>query len=332
MKTKKQIIEMIKKDNEKIKVNNYSKNILTKIENNQILEDNEVTYVKPKSRFNHKLAITSCIVCVILLISSISLININRTNEPKRPIVNTNSSKNLSYQAVTLFNYAYQEEITKNIRRRNYSSTEYDLIANEIDHYFMLATSILTEDNFNYTDIFVSNSQYENNLKVSINVLNYHQEYQISYNEVIISENKHEKTYKIDGMIQSNNLDYIIKGTKEESKGECEIELKLIIDDITNEYLVLSQETEHHENEYSYKHYKSNQLIEEFEIEHEQDGSINKVDVEVTKNNIEYEYEFIYLTNHIDTKYEINEYSGNVKIYIENGKHRYVFNNYEKII
>lgn len=331
MKSKQDIINMIKKDNENLEVKDFTKEILNKVEHTQVLEENEIIYQKHKPRIKWKFVVTTSVLLFVLLVSSLSFINLNKTNEPVSSVTNSKVSEKLGYQAVTLFNFAVNED-TKNIRRRHYTASEYDEIAKEINHYLLLSASILNGDAITFTSSITSNAQYNNNLKLSLSVLDYHKDYHFYFNEVKISEKKNESKYKIEGIIESDNVRYNLVGTREIKNDECETELKLVMNSDTNEYLILSQETEKHENEYSYKHYIGNDLYEEFEIEHEKTKSINKIEIEVLKNDKEYEYEFLYLNSHIETKYEFDNYSGNVKVYIENSTHRYVFSDYEKII
>lgn len=328
MKSKKEIINIIKQDAEKVIVADNSDIILQKFKNSQVIDDPFFINQKPKLKIKLRFVLSCVITVMFLLVTSISIISIKRSTEPINTIINNNASNRMGYQAMTLFNYAHKET-TK--RSRNYTNNEYDMIALNINPYLLLSASILNEGSISYVTLNNDN-EYSHNMKISLNVYNYHQEYQFSYNEVKNKENKHEISYIIEGMIISNNTSYVIKGTREISNDECEVDLKLFLDESNNEYIELSQETEKRENEYSYSHYINNKLYEEFEIEHEINGTTNKIEIEVSKENTNYEYEFIYLSNHIETKYEFNNYSGKVKIYIQNNKHRYVFDNYEKII
>jgi len=111
-------------------------------------------------------------------------------------------------------------------------------------------------------------------------------EYTFYYNETDVTEvetdeddmDEDEKEMHLSGIVISNDVTYQMIGNKEIENDEMEIEFKVLLDE--NNYVVIEQEIEAGEEEYSFASYQNGVLVHEYEMEFEIDPNTHKVEVE----------------------------------------------------
>jgi len=196
--------------------------------------------------------------------------------------LNEGSSPNkiqLSYakQVASLTNFVVsqgEQNHSKSIKRQVLSNDKYDEIAYDINHY------LYTIEQFNENSFILTTD----NKQLSIKYQNV--EYRFSYTEQKVNEYR----YIIEGEVYFGDTSYVVSGQRNCEKDETNIIMKLYLSD--NEYYLVEQEIELHENEYTYSHFFNNQELESISLEIE-DGS---TELSITKNEIdvvecEFEYE-----------------------------------------
>lgn len=92
------------------------------------------------------------------------------------------------------------------------------------------------------------------------------------------NEKEDEKEMHLSGIVISNDVTYQMIGNKEVENNEMEIEFKVLLDE--KNYVVIEQEIEAGEEEYSFASYKNGVLEHEYEMEFEVDPNTHKVEVE----------------------------------------------------
>lgn len=334
---KKRIIEkQIFDEVSKIKVPDVSKSILERV---QLKNEYQTNNLKNDSNINDSYKRKSIIngftkLAVVLSAFVLGLFVLLSVNEIT-PSVKSDVSKphqTFAFQAVTLFNYA---DSYSQLGLLSLNNSKYQEIAEEINEYYLTALNVLNRENIIYQQEESNDSNYQNMIIINSKLLNNNYQYILYFNEDIINSEDDDKDIdevdsKISGIIKVGNEFYLIEGTKEVEKDECEIELKMYLSD--TEYLEVTQEVEKKENEYSYKYYKNGQLIQEFEMTIVTKSLGKKViELENETVNNEASCEFSFYNNHVKVEYEINDEEGTVEIFEEENNYRYEFKNKIKI-
>ncbi len=338
---KKTIIQMIKDESNHQIIPDVKTKILSNVSYKDPVAETKKT---PKIRFTLRFA-PMLAVCLILVLSMALIIKTTSNSSQNGSNQTALSKPKQAYamQAVTLFNFAnnFDSQGVRNVRMKKLNrvnqinqTTSYQEIANEINKYYLTATDLLNQDNIKY-DVKESDiTEYTYAISINIDLLSYDETYILYYNEEHKNELDHNKKLDevstiIKGIIKCDDKEYLVEGIKELEQDESEVELILYLDNDT--YIKVEQEIEKRENEYSYSYYDHNILVEEYEISVEQKGSKKVVELELIKDKIAYEFEFIYFKDYIKCEYEIASDSGEVDIYIDEKGSHYHFNS-ENII
>ena len=145
--------------------------------------------------------------------------------------------------------------------------------------------------NFEYklTSTFIDGAQYKSS-------------YIIYYNENITIEDdkKNETSSVLHGVMLKDNQEFKIICNKEIEQDECELELKIFLNENESDYIVIEQEIEKFENENTYMVYKDNKKTEETSLEIETKNNKKEMSIELKKYDIngkelsrdEYEFEY----------------------------------------
>lgn len=96
--------------------------------------------------------------------------------------------------------------------------------------------------------------------------------------DVVDDKDDNEKEMHLSGIVISNDVTYQMIGNKEVENDEMEIAFKVLLDE--KNYVVIEQEIEAGEEEYSFASYKNGVLEHEYEMEFEIDPNTHKVEVE----------------------------------------------------
>lgn len=173
---------------------------------------------------------------------------------------------------------------------------------------------------YNPLDVNVMDSdreEYDKKLEATLTDINgKNEKYILYYNYSLSHEEKDEeeveKTYSLKGLAYVSNVEYQINGVFEEEieglKKEQETEIKVSLDD--KNYVLISQEIEDSETEYSFSLFKNGVMEEEYEIEIEDRRNHIAISIQEERNNEEFEIEFYKSkttsNNVIGVKVEIN--------------------------
>lgn len=263
------------------------KRVLKDNANQVSLEDKSVSIIQEieklpldsqvfEAKKNHKAPIfMSLAFSVCASIGVIAIGVITTLNNPN----NVTDKIQLSYakQIASLTNLLVSQEndkISKSIKRKIYTNDEYDKIAKEINHY------LYTIEQFNEDSFVLSLINDQLNIKYDS------KEYKFSYQEQEINSYK----YSIEGEVEFGDYSYFIKGERIVEHDETNISMRMYLNE--NEYFLVEQEIELHENEYTYSHFIDNKEIESISLEIEDKST----ELSITKNNVdivecEFEYE-----------------------------------------
>lgn len=134
-------------------------------------------------------------------------------------------------------------------------------------------------------------------------------QYVIYMNESLSDKEYDEVEYNINGIAIIDNVEYTIKGSKEIEDGESELEIRITLD--KNNYIIIEQEQEYDEQEYSYAIIKDGKMFStiSFEAELNEETTIK---ISTKENSVKETYKFIKENNKIkiehttgSTKYTI---------------------------
>ncbi len=335
--SKKDLIRMIKNENSNIDVPNLKQNIHQNIEKSYILNQPVKTNNNEKPRLKLKITTAALSFCILLIAIGLFIINIkpyqpggdNLISKPKQAYV---------MQATSLFNFATDSIYKNEFTPLNYSSinNDYDYIAEKIMNNLYTVEEFFNKENNKYELFVLENEEYQFKLVTYMNLDEFSISYTMYYNEKPLHDidddrEMDEVSSKITGYIECNNTKYNIEGIKEIEKDETEIQLKLFVSE-TN-YIIVEQEIEKRENEYTYSFYENNQIVKEIEVSMEEKNNkeIIELSIENKKTNIEEEYEFIKKNKTIEVIYEENDKEIELVIYITQDVYEFDFGNGNKI-
>lgn len=121
---------------------------------------------------------------------------------------------------------------------------------------------------------------------------------------------ENEQEYRLTGIAVINDVEYEIKGKKEIENNEFEMEIKITLD--SDNYVVISQESEDNELEYEYLIFKDGKKFSKLEFEVE-DGKEIELEFRTTENGYRETYHFKKENNEIKIKYSTDTTSYTIK-------------------
>ena len=235
-------------------------------------------------------------------IGGIGLLSSTQTVEPLSYIVN-------NYSSTPQISENEQQEILSNL----------SLLKNSIGGKIQ-KSSVTESDNQNY--------QYQYSLTTK-NVLGEQKVYTLYYNETVTEVERDEKETRLDGLVIADGITYTMIGEKEVEDGEREYTFKISLD--AKNYVLVEQEFDFGEKEYSYTAVKNGVTIYQAEVEYEKNrnGTVS-VGFSTTIDGVEAEYEYNYITkngtNYIRVEIEKNgrkDQRAIIKV-LENGTYQFV--------
>ena len=343
--TKREVEKLLKKEAQKIVCPDLKDKILANLpikeSNEPLIQEEHLT----KRNFRHVFApLFSCLMAVMLIIIVINFI----PNGPSGPTSKNNRHKVYAMQAVSLANFGefYDESVL--LSSNNLSSgliklsqiskniDEYERIANKINQYMLTASEMINSDNLIYEVVESDINLYQYKMNIRIDVLSHNEIYTLYFNEEPVDnkdiDDLDEVSTKISGIIKYHNNEFILEGKKEIENDEQEIELKMYLSADLSKYIIVNQEVEHRENEYSYLYYDNNKIVQQFELSVETKQNKKVVELEIAENNKVYEIEFTYKNDQIFVEYEFNNQEGTVEISSSDNEFIYEFSKDIKII
>ena len=255
-------------------------------------------------------------IMILITTLSLGLIVSCALNDNNKPL----SQEDLTMaQTVLSINMLDGENVNnlKNLRKSQENSSLNQEVADKV-----LSQIEVIEDALSYNplDVNVMDSdreEYDKKLEATLTDINVKNEkYILYYNYSLSHEEKDEgeveKTYSLKGLAYVSNVEYQINGVFEEEieglKKEQETEIKVSLDD--KNYVLISQEIEDSETEYSFSLFKNGVMEEEYEIEIEDRRNHIAISIQEERNNEEFEIEFYKSkttsNNVIGVKVEIN--------------------------
>ena len=255
-------------------------------------------------------------IMILITTLSLGLIVSCALNDNNKPL----SQEDLTMaQTVLSINMLDGENVNnlKNLRKSQENSSLNQEVADKV-----LSQIEVIEDALSYNplDVNVMDSdreEYDKKLEATLTDINgKNEKYILYYNYSLSHEEKDEgeveKTYSLKGLAYVSDVEYQINGVFEEeiegSKKEQETEIKVSLDD--KNYVLISQEIEDSETEYSFSLFKNGVMEEEYEIEIEDRRNHIAISIQEERNNEEFEIEFYKSkttsNNVIGVKVEIN--------------------------
>lgn len=328
--TTRKLKKIIKSEVAKIKMPDLSEQVTRQIQiskANKYLENKE-EIDRQRKKVSFKTA--ALIPAFSAIIISIMVIVINLI--PNGSVTSGQTKRHRAYamQAITLVNFAENYDDTVNLSsntnktglmklsKTSYSYEECESIANKINQYLLSAQDLMNSEELSYEIIDSNKENYQYMMSININILGSTETYTLYFNEEPLEDIKDfdldEVSSKLTGIIIFNNHEYLVEGIKEIEDDEQEIELKMYLSDDLSKFLIVNQEVEYHENEYSYSYYDNGRLIQKFEMSVESKNNHKVVELEIIEDNSVYELEFSYQNKIILVDYEINNYEGKVKV------------------
>ena len=255
-------------------------------------------------------------IMILITTLSLGLIVSCALNDNNKPL----SQEDLTMaQTVLSINMLDGENVNnlKNLRKSQENSSLNQEVADKV-----LSQIEVIEDALSYNplDVNVMDSdreEYDKKLEATLTDINgKNEKYILYYNYSLSHEEKDEgeveKTYSLKGLAYVSDVEYQINGVFEEEieglKKEQETEIKVSLDD--KNYVLISQEIEDSETEYSFSLFKNGVMEEEYEIEIEDRRNHIAISIQEERNNEEFEIEFYKSkttsNNVIGVKVEIN--------------------------
>lgn len=312
--SKKQLSKMINDECNQIKIPDLAKTI----KNRQDFPKEAVTNA-PIKKHAFKLSFSFVALACILILCCFMIPSFFKTVNPG-PIETDKPSSTktqLMVQATSLFNLAFSlEDTSMDIKYFvSNSNINYDENSKEILEYLEMVEQFFNDDNSVYTITKLENEKYQYKGTISVNINGLLDKYTMYFNETPLDSKEDdddidEISSKLEGIIKNNLYEFKIEGIKEVEQDECEVELKLYLDD-DNNFIIMNQEIENRENEYSYEVYENGQCIKKIEIEVNDEKGVGKKTIELTeedmKAKIEKEFSFEFNNGIIECSFEDNE-------------------------
>ena len=300
----KEVKKLIKDASNKIVINDYQEEILSRVDYTPL--------EKETKKFNFKSVLSFSLLAAALIVTLVTILpKITNSSNSNNPITLAQSKKSLSYEIQALGAFIPSKTNSSNNLKRlakfkNSNENNYQEIASDIKNYLLTGEMMFKKNNvktkiekntnkdyskFEYkmTSTFIDGSQYKSS-------------YIIYYNESITIEDdkKNETSSVLRGVMLKDNQEFEIICNKEIEQDECELELKIYLNEDKSNYVVVEQEIERFENEYTYMIYKNNKKVEETSLEIEIENRKKKMSIELTKYDdngkelSQIKYEFVY--------------------------------------
>ncbi len=223
----------------------------------------------------------------------------------------------------------------------NQSQTEFNEIVNSVHSYLPTFESFLGNDKLVIpTETTSDNASYSKMLSVNYNdTFGNNHIYKIYYNEYIPSQNNRpfddddddEIETVLNGEVVYNDTTYTMSGKKEVEQGEFEIYFEINIS--ANEKIIIEQEQENNEQEFTYSLYNENKLIYSNSFEFKMENGMIEFETEYETQNQQLELEIKQIEKNNPNLFNIEYENNNQKIRIkvekieENNTVKYVYSN-----
>ena len=237
-------------------------------------------------------------IMILITTLSLGLIVSCALNDNNKPL----SQEDLTMAQTVLSINMLDGENVNNLKKLRKSQENSSLNQEVADKVLSQIEVIEDALSYNPLDVNVMDSdreEYDKKLEATLTDINgKNEKYILYYNYSLSHEEKDEgvveKTYSLKGLAYVSDVEYQINGVFEEeiegSKKEQETEIKVSLDD--KNYVLISQEIEDSETEYSFSLFKNGVMEEEYEIEIEDRRNHIAISIQEERNNEEFEIEF----------------------------------------
>ncbi len=343
----KDIIKMIKNDSNKVEVPNLSKSIIENVERRKMFgkettKVNESIELKPRFGLKPMRALLAVLIFALMipaLIIGVDLLNTDNGDigglegtEPVKLSV-SKTKESVGVQAASLFGFAEQNVFSSTIQTMSFSDDDYDDISSELNQYLFSIEELLSKTKNSYELYELAEGEYKYLMIIKVNSNGFTSEYCLYFNESATNQDYDdidEVSSIINGYIECGEVKYVVTGIKEVENDECEIKLKLHLNE--NSFIIVEQEIERNENEYSFKYYKNQKIEKEVEISTEFENDKYTVELEVKKDGKKNEYKVKYgEDNNLSIEFTYDDMFGEVIVSIYEEAYEYMFGEDKKI-
>lgn len=254
---------------------------------------------------------------IMILLTTLSLgliVSCALTNGNNKPLSQEDLTMTQTILSVNMLNNNSLQKM-KNLKKVQESSTLNQDVADKIFSKLDIVDSALDYSPVDIKEVESDKQEYGKKIEATLsdldsNSVTYTLYYNYSLTHEEDDEGEVERTYSLNGVAYVDNLEYQINGTYEEEiegdKKEQESEIKVAIDN--SNFVMISQELENSETEYSFEVIKDGVMIQELELEIEEKNNFISISIEEERNGEEFEIEFYKTKSNnlvIDVKVEI---------------------------
>lgn len=259
------------------------------------------------------------ILCIIICIPLFSQKNKAQPNIKYSPILFNTVSDTYAFELGVAANIMVNKEETMQNLANN---VDLDVAANQLHKEYTAIRQLIYQDKSSYEIKQSTNINYEEEMNVRISYNSFDLECIIYYNKTLKEIDDDEEIYNIDGIVVINNKEYEVIGETEKEKDETKTKLKIIL--TKNNYFIIEEEYEDGEQEFIYKNYKNNQLIQKSKLEIEVENK--EIEIVITeKGNINGKTIIKWENNQLTAKVEYENYEGKIIIEDEKEEIKYTF-------
>lgn len=259
------------------------------------------------------------ILCIIICIPLFSQKIKEKPNIKYSPILFNTVSDTYAFELGVVANIMMNKEETMQNLANN---VDLDVAANQLHNEYTTIRQLIYQDKSSYEIKQSTNINYEEEMIVRIAYNSFDLECIIYYNKTLKEIDDDEEIYDIDGIVVINNKEYEVVGETEKEKSETKTKLKIILTE--NNYFIIEEEYEDGEQEFIYKNYENNQLIQKSKLEIEVENK--EIEIVITeKGKINGKIIIKWENNQLMATVEYDNYKGKIIIEDEKEEIKYTF-------
>lgn len=218
--------------------------------------------------------------------------NLKQNNNSTKAEVSFENMYN--YSAISGINMLNNIQSTTSLKKKQLTDNEKQDIINNLK----VVENMLDGNMIKSEEVVSDKEGYEKKYSITTTSLNNIQkEYTFYYNETLLAnedDDEDEVNIKLSGLVIMDEIEYTMIGSKEVEDDESEMKFKISLDEAN--YVVIEQELESNETEFSYSQYQNNKKVYETSIEFEtdKDGKVEfEFEEKTQENKTKLKYEFI---------------------------------------
>lgn len=238
----------------------------------------------------------------------------------------------MSYEALALGNIVDEQSTFRALRRSKGEAIDEQEIAQEIHDYLLTGEMMLTKENIEISYNYNENKDYPYTYQLQVTYIDqttFQSNYTLYFNEerkIKSKKDLDEVATKFEGIMLKDDQEYQIKGEKEVEEDEFEMSM-ILYKANKKDYIKISQETEINENEFEYEFYENDEKVKELSLEVENKDDCKEMSIKIKELESEKKFEFVYLKDKINCRYERDNDEGEIEIYVFADYYLYRFEN-----